>query len=90
MLITNDCRLHEDDAMLARLETYYQELTTKLHRDYPEAHVVLCAKLITTRLEEEEIAMTKRNCLDISRKIKAVKETSVLLGIDLDKLAQKC
>ena len=64
MMITNDWLLHENDYALAHLETYYQD--------------------ILTRLGEEEIAMTKSNCLDISRKIKAVKETLVLLGIDLD------
>ena len=84
MMITNDWLLHENDYALARLETFYQDILTRLQRDYPESHVVLCVKLITTRLGEEEIAMTKSNCLDISRKIKAVKETLVLLGSDLD------
>lgn len=84
MMLTNECLLHENDYALARLETYYQDLLTRLQRDYPESHVVLCAKLITTRLGEDEIAMTKSSCLDISRKIKAVKETLVLLGIELD------
>lgn len=60
MMITNDWLLHENDYALARLETYYQDILTRLQRDYPESHVVLCAKLITTRLGEEEIAMTKK------------------------------
>ncbi|GAB2023547.1 hypothetical protein RyT2_26240 [Pseudolactococcus yaeyamensis] len=82
-MMMNERTVYENDYALTRLETYYQDLLTRLQRDYPEAHVVLCAKLITTRLGEEEVAMTRSNCLDISRKIKAIKETLNLLGIDL-------
>ena len=48
MMITNDWLLHENDYALAHLETYYQDILTRLQRDYPESHVVLCAKLNKT------------------------------------------
>lgn len=84
MTTTNNWTLQENAYALAHLENDYQALLGKLQREHPEARVVLCAKLITTRLEEEEVSMIRGNCLEISRKIKAVKETLALLEIDLD------
>ena len=37
MMITNDWLLHENDYALAHLETYYQDILTRLQRDYPES-----------------------------------------------------
>jgi hypothetical protein len=84
MNVTDNWTLQENESALTQLETDYQELLLRLEREYPEARVVLCAKLITTRLGEEEVSRLQRDCLEISRKIKAVKETLALLKITLD------
>jgi predicted transcriptional regulator len=77
-------RVEKNKHASSHLENFYQELVTKIQKEYPKVHIVLQAKLITTRLLEEEKLKLDTACLEIARKIKAVTETLEMLGIELD------
>ncbi|GHU38401.1 hypothetical protein FACS1894193_09760 [Bacilli bacterium] len=68
---------------LVDLENYYQELLRGVKATYPEIErrmtIVIQAKLITTKLSDEEKSYLEAECFEIARKIKAVKESICLL-----------
>lgn len=81
MMMTQKESCCSQTTQFEQLETAYLNALDELLSQHPEARVVFCAKLITTRLSDAERHDVAGDCLEISRKMKALQGTMLLLGI---------
>ncbi|GAB2020990.1 hypothetical protein RyT2_00630 [Pseudolactococcus yaeyamensis] len=85
MMKNDEMILDEKNYSLEGLEKFYQDLLRHIKEAYPDIErrmtIVIQAKLITTKLTEEEKSCLEVEWFEIARKIKAVKESIWLLDM---------